>query len=159
MSPANGAFCVCVDTGSLFQRIGGIWYRPFNELGYSERATDTGSVAAGAPVALSGLTVTFTVPASRRVQVRLSMYGANGTGGDQCFVRVMEGGTEIGLCRSPIATTSNVSSPITIVRTVTPAAGSHTYTVTTQQTSNSAVYPATSPSAPMTLSVCDVGAA
>ena len=49
VSPANGAFCVCVDTGSLFQRIGGIWYRPFNELGYSERSTDTGSVAAGSP--------------------------------------------------------------------------------------------------------------
>lgn len=76
-APPNGAFCVTVDTGTVWQRFTGLWYKPYGVL---HRGALAGSVS-GIGTGGTDLTVSpaIAVPANRRVRI-VTHYYMTGTG-------------------------------------------------------------------------------
>lgn len=92
-APPNGATCVTVDTGTLWQRIGGTWYTPFRRLGLVTRTTNGPATTAEAVcVSLTGVVV----PAGRLLRVVASFRAATGTSGEYITVKIREGTTTTG---------------------------------------------------------------
>ena len=152
-APPNGAACITTDTGSQWQRIGGVWYRPFSVLGSAQIATNTGSVTAETAM---GVSVTVTIPAGRKSASRrtsaASIPTAVGTAG---FVRIKEGAARLQECQYGPASSLG-ATVITIVVTLAPT-GSYVHAVLTTVSGTALVTAGTT--FPSTLDVIDMGAA
>lgn len=97
-------------------------------IGYAESVTLSQSIAA-AVTELTGLSVTVTVPAGRRLRITGHVYvqvtaGAPGSP----HIAIHEGGTRLGIADQSIsATTPNINLSLDGSVVVSPTAGSHTY--------------------------------
>lgn len=89
-APPNGAVCVTVDTGTLWQRTISAWIRPFGVWGYAEVTASQGSIAATV-VDLTGLTVTYTSPGLRRVRITVNTALQSTVAGDYGRVDITDG--------------------------------------------------------------------
>jgi hypothetical protein len=100
---------------------------PAGWLGYVERSTDVTGVTTVA--AITTMTVTVTLNASRRVRVTGRVSGMTATNVDTVSqLNLMEGSTTLDYGRSPTAFASlSYNGPTTVMAVLTPSAGAHTY--------------------------------
>jgi len=78
-SPPNGAMCTTTDTGALWQRISGVWYKPNSLLARAVLSTDVNGIGTGGATLIT--TGTVYIPSGRWIQIlgHLNMNGlANG---------------------------------------------------------------------------------
>jgi hypothetical protein len=155
VSPPNGALCVTVDTGSVWQRIGGVWYKPYSLLGTASITSQTGAVLAETSI---GTNVTVTIPAGRRIRLTVNTRGLvmNATN-NAGFLRIKEGASIFTECQYAAAG-SQTSSGGTFGVSIAPSGGTHTYGVYLAASAGTAAVQA-APSYPTTLDVWDEGAA
>lgn len=111
---------------------------PAGWLGYIEDVTGQGSITTEAT--LTGLSVTVTINASRRVEVRCAATVQTTVAGDSIIYRIKEGATVIKAFPQPIPAAGGPGQQgVEFSRTITPSAGAHTYTVSLQRSSGSGV--------------------
>lgn len=89
-SPPVGAFCVTVDTGTVWQRTSGAWIRPFGVWGYAEVTAAQANIGATV-VDLTGLSVAYTSPGLRRVRITVNTALLSTVAGDYARVDVTDG--------------------------------------------------------------------
>ena len=118
---------------------------PWGWLGYAQVTAGQGSITTA--VDLTGLSVSVTVAASRRVRVSWSTRYSGSGGGMSITTKCMEGATQLQMAEAQVA--SNLFG-LTIGGAVvlTPSAGAHTYKLQAQGNSGTAqlVASATDPS-------------
>jgi hypothetical protein len=122
----NGAFCVTVDTGTLWQRIGATWYTPQQRLATVARTTDFGWTGTADALIVQ---VTVTVPAGRKIRVEAMFAGGNSANvNDRAYIKIKESATVLSTYH--MNTNANFqSNGGSWFVTVAPAAGPHTYGV------------------------------
>lgn len=109
---------------------------PAGWLGYIEDVTGQGSITTEAT--LTGLSITVTLNASRRIEVRMKAAVQSTVAGDSCTYRIKEGATVIVAYPQPIPAAGGPGQQgVEFSRTITPGSGSHTYTASLQRTSGS----------------------
>lgn len=97
---------------------------PGSTLGYAEWTTNQTGITA--EVALTGLTVTVTVPAGRRIRVTGSTYVQNTGANNINALRIYQDGVQV-TERGMSAGAANVAEALIAQAVVAPAAGSHTF--------------------------------
>lgn len=154
-APPNGAVCVTVDTGRLWQRIGGVWFQPFTVLGSAQIVSNTGAVSAETAM---GVNVTVTLPAGRRIRLEAMVRGVNlSVTSAAGFVRIKEGAAQFQETQFA-ASPSLASSGAFIAATIAPSGGVHTYGLYLAAVGGTA-YVTAGGGFPCTLDVIDMGAA
>lgn len=86
--------------------------------------------------AVTGLTASPTIPASRKIKVTVCLHIKSDTANDRWRVRVKADGTTLQDFRNP-DTSANLSDTAQFTATHTPSAGTIAYTVTVERTSGS----------------------
>ena len=99
---------------------------PKGVLGYVERTTNQGPIAAGG-VDLTGLTLTVNVTASRLLRVTAALGFTAVTANDHIGLRLMEGATVLTQWSEQWDASPTRPRTIAAVHFITPTAGSHTY--------------------------------
>jgi hypothetical protein len=148
-SPPAGAVCVTTDTGTIWQRGGATWFKPFCELGYAKLGSDMTGIGTGATTLLSQ---TFTIPVTRRVRAVCDCHMFKG-GGESNAIGVLRlnSDTVAGAARNAnVNTSTNV--PIAVSDSYTLAAGSHTIKAEVYNTASTFSVAATA-----VLSIFDIG--
>lgn len=108
-------------TASFANSVAGGW------IGYVPRTSDQTGITA--EVDLSGVTVTVTANAGRRLKITGYSSGILATNVDTVSqLSIYEGSTSLSYARTPTAFASlSYNGPVTAVAIVTPSTGSHTY--------------------------------
>lgn len=128
ISPPNGALCVVTATNNVYERVSSSWYTPLCALGHVERTTDAGPQ--GPEAAVSGLSLTITVPSNRRVRLEHGVSRINtGSASGVAILRIKEGATVIYETQYP-ANASFAGPGGTSGRVITPSGATHTYFLT-----------------------------
>lgn len=153
--PPAGAVCVTTDTGSFWQRIGAVWWKPFGRAGYAERTSNAGPQGAEAA---AGVSITVTVPAGRLLRLETGVRAINNSASNGgAFLRIKEGSTVIYetyyIARADLAGNGGMMG-----RTISPTAGAHTYGIYLEGNPGTATIIA-STSYPCWLEAIDMGAA
>lgn len=129
-APSNGALAVTLDTGSIWQRIGGAWYRPNSRLA---RITNTTQIASVSTATDIGTTPSIAIPAGRNIALVAKMMCTFLNNGGALWAK-MDGVAVAGKI-DQISTNSASYVALKGQALVTPAAGSHTFTVSVAPTS------------------------
>lgn len=128
-SPPNGAVCITVDTGAFWQRIGGVWYKPFSQLGYAQTTAATNGIT-GAGADIAGLSVTLTMPAGRRIRIAAYCSRLNGAASNSLgYLRIVGDAGAILQQAQGIMSAGSFGHAVTAECFLTPSAGAHTYKV------------------------------
>src|SRR5581483_9589542 len=129
LAPGNGTVIYETDTGNLLVWDGTAWHPPWGlpwgQLANAKITATQGGITGETNIA--GLTATVTVPANRRLKVTAHVGNYSGGGADIYDWKILEGAT--------VLADSAISSPgsgeaSTVTALLTPAAGAHTYKVT-----------------------------
>src|SRR5262245_14085648 len=142
-SPPNGAVCVTLDTGTLYQRANAAWYTPFRRIQAQTRSSATTSASAET-VALT--TTASVIPGNRLLRVQAGWYNAVGGVGEACIVRIRTGNSTAGtlvnsavINMAPSGVQQGTGSGGTLEGFWTPPAGSLGFCLTTASTTANAV--------------------
>jgi hypothetical protein len=107
---------------------------PAGWLGYIADTTGQGSITTEA--SLTGLSLTVTVNASRRLELRCKASAQSTVSGDTVLYKIKEGATTLDSMPLPITAAGGPGQIGTeFAAVITPTAGSHTYNVTLARTS------------------------
>lgn len=127
--------------------------------GYAELTSNVGSIT-GTETTLTGLSLTITALASRRLEVKTFLQIQSTVAADIVRIRLKQDGTTIAKGDYIIPTTSGYEYGMSVLTTVTPSAGSHTYIVTVERINGTGTLQVTSSStAPACHVITDIGPA
>ena len=154
--PVRTAYAGAAVTGEVLTaaKVNGL---PGGWIGYAEVTADQGGITTEAD--LTGLTVTVTVGASRRLRIEVCTSVLSAAAADSGAVSIKEGTTQFAT-RALVFGKANTLEGLTCSAVITPAAGAHTYKATFVRTTGSGTLIAgASASQPAYIFVEDVGPA
>ncbi len=113
-------------TGNTAATLGVEWANAaFGTLGYAEVTANQGGITSETD--LTGLSVTVTVAANRRVRITAKTECASNNANDVAAFRIKEGASTLEERTGPVMPLANVSVGVDTSVAVTPSAGAHTY--------------------------------
>lgn len=158
--PYEGQGIYETDTNKLAFYTGSDWaYRDAGgTLGYAEVVANQTGI--GAPADLTGLTVTVTVAAGRRIRISGATVAGIDTAVDQVSLRIKEGATQLAEAPNTL-TTAGRGYRYDVSTVETPSAGAHTYKLTLGRDTgaSTAITSYANSTTPAFLLVEDIGAA
>lgn len=137
----------------------GFWNQPWGVMGYVEI---TGDVTFTTLANITGLSLTFTAAANRRIKITAFSYRIHNatTDNESAFIYIRESTTKLqtALVSEGLKTSLGGGNPANISCVISPTAGSHTYVVSAERAvgANTHVYSAAS-TAPAFLLIEDIG--
>lgn len=146
-----------LDTNVLYTYDGSGWYVFNSILGYASVTANQGSITAETD--LTGLSVTVTCAASRRIRITLRTQVYSSVAGDNVGVRIKEGTTTLDDV-NVTAVQANTQLLCYVQAVVTPTAGAHTYKASVRRsTGTGSITNLAATTAPAFILVEDIGAA
>lgn len=129
---------------------------PGGTLGYAQVTANQAIAAAGVKTDITGLSVTLTVPAGRRIRITGDLYYFSATAGCAVYAYIMEGATQLQQ-RARVLAAANFAEGVQAEIILAPSAGSHTYKLMGESSAASTMTAAAT--YPAFILVEDIGAA
>ncbi len=153
----KGQRAVALDTGVEWVWNGTAWTGGVGTIGYAQRTSNQGGITT--EVDLTGLSVTVTTGASRRIRISVEISAASSVAGDVVSLRIKEGSTQLQSRETHLASAAGSTGLCVASVVLTPTAGPHTYKAAlVRAVGTGTVNTAASATAPAYILVEDIGA-